>query len=436
MITVRIPGGSYVDARLDGAYAGIRGDVIQTHSGDIPTEGGTLPLFLRCNDGGPFVFAGQGSNFPGTVIWNRGWSRDPRIPTPHGVIYSGGDLFIWQGGPDQSSQGYRYVRPDGSLVMSDDTMLREGVSEWTDLSDAQDGSILIGQGHQGGGVVVRIDGVLRMLHAGACHAVRARQRDGNVVVAFYVTGDAGYVHWLSVDAMRALPAVAVAAPVPIPPVVIPPEPEHLSMKLDPRVRALLIAFAAKFPVPRTIGGGEAHEERARQWSIKFCEQVNFSLLGEGYGTKRADGGRPISKDTISQQRDGEMVTWDLLVGTGTGEPSLNLDPHGEVTTGQVFVPVDAVNHLGASVPEPAPTPTPTPTPPPAGCNCAADVAHVRADITALTDMLLMLPANLAGLVEQIMDEKLSELPAPEPSTAFPAYEGRIFGQKVRLEPKP
>jgi hypothetical protein len=48
----------------------------------------------------------------------------------------------------------------------------------------------------------------------------------------------------------------------------------------------------------------------------------------------------------------------------------------------------------------------------------------------------MLPANLAGLVEQIMDEKLSELPAPEPSTSFPAYEGRIFGQKVRLEPKP
>jgi hypothetical protein len=102
MITVRIPGGSYVDARLDGAYAGIRGDVIQTHSGDIPTEGGTLPLFLRCNDGGPFVFAGQGSNFPGTVIWDRGWSRDPRIPTPHGVIYSGDELFIWQGGPDHA----------------------------------------------------------------------------------------------------------------------------------------------------------------------------------------------------------------------------------------------------------------------------------------------------------------------------------------------
>jgi hypothetical protein len=50
-------------------------------------------------------------------------------------------------------------------------------------------------------------------------------------------------------------------------------------------------------------------------------------------------------------------------------------------------------------------------------------------------MLLMLPANLAGLVEQIIEEKLSELPAPEPSTSFPAYEGRIFGQKVRLEPK-
>jgi hypothetical protein len=90
----------------------------------------------------------------------------------------------------------------------------------------------------------------------------------------------------------------------------------------------------------------------------------------------------------------------------------------------------------APMPEPTPTPTPTPQPPPAtGCTCAAEVAKIREDITALTDMLLMLPANLAGLVEQIMEEKLSERPAPEPSTSFPAYEGRIFGQKVRLEPK-
>jgi hypothetical protein len=199
------------------------------------------------------------------------------------------------------------------------------------------------------------------------------------------------------------------------------------MKLDPRVRALLIAFAEKFPVPRTIGGGEAHEERARQWSITFCEQVAHSLPGEGYGTKRADGGRPISKDTISQQRDGEMVTWDLLVGTGTGEPSLNLDPHGEVTTGQVFVPVAAINHLGASVPEPTPTPNPTPTPPAAGCNCAEQ-------LEALTEHLMMLPANLASLVEQIIEEKLSELPAPEPLTSFPHYQGKFFGAPISLAP--
>jgi hypothetical protein len=239
-------------------------------------------------------------------------------------------------------------------------------------------------------------------------------------------------HQLLTDARVAL-AVVPSKPLPIPPVIT-PEPEPISMKLDPRVRALLIQFAAKFPVPQTPGGGEAHEERARQWSIRFCEQVAFSLPDEDYGTKRADSGRPISKDTISQQRDGEMVTWDLLVGTGTGEPSLNLDPHGEVTTGQVFVPVDAVNHLGVTVPEQPPEQPPT-QPPAAGCNCAAEVAKVRQDITELTDMLLMLPANLAGLVEQIIEEKLSELPAPEPSTSFPAYEGRIFGQKVRLEPK-
>jgi hypothetical protein len=220
--------------------------------------------------------------------------------------------------------------------------------------------------------------------------------------------------------------VVPSNPLPIPPVIT-PDPEPISMKLDPRVRALLIQFAAKFPVPQTPGGGEAHEERARQWSIRFCEQVDFSLPGEGYGTKRADSGRPFSKDTISQQRDGEMVTWDLLVGTGTGEPSLNLDPHGEVTTGQVFVPVAAINHLGASVPEPTPTPNPTPTPPAAGCNCAEQ-------LEALTEHLMMLPANLASLVEQIIEEKLSELPAPEPLTSFPHYQGKFFGAPISLAP--
>jgi hypothetical protein len=238
-------------------------------------------------------------------------------------------------------------------------------------------------------------------------------------------------HQLLTDARVAL-AVVPSKPLPIPPVIT-PEPEPISMKLDPRVRALLIQFAAKFPVPQTPGGGEAHEERARQWSIRFCEQVAFSLPDEDYGTKRADSGRPISKDTISQQRDGEMVTWDLLVGTGTGEPSLNLDPHGEVTTGQVFVPVDAVNHLGGTVPEQPPEQPPT-QPPAAGCNCAGEVAKVRQDITELTDMLLMLPANLAGLVEQIMDEKLSELPAPEPLTSFPHYQGKFFGAPISLAP--
>jgi hypothetical protein len=165
------------------------------------------------------------------------------------------------------------------------------------------------------------------------------------------------------------------------------------MKIDPAVRELLIAFAAKFPVPRTIGGGEAHEQRCREWSIAFCEQVAYSRPGRGYGTKRADSGRPISKDTISQQFAGDMVSWDLLIGTGTGEPALNLDPHGELTTGQVFEAVEAVNHLGAVVPPVEPPPVVEP--PPDGA-IAARFANIE---------------KLLGALEWRHDEQRRELDA-------------------------
>jgi hypothetical protein len=117
------------------------------------------------------------------------------------------------------------------------------------------------------------------------------------------------------------------------------------MQLPDSVKSVRARYIAAFPIPQG-SPGEGFEETARQWSIKFAEQVAFERPGEGWGMKRADPGRPISKDTIARQMDGRLHIWDLLTGTGTGAPRLNDNPESEDVTGQTFVPVAPTNHLG------------------------------------------------------------------------------------------
>lgn len=117
------------------------------------------------------------------------------------------------------------------------------------------------------------------------------------------------------------------------------------MKLPDSVKDIRARYIGKFPIPQGPMG-EEFEETARQWSIAFAEQVNFELPGQGWGMKRADPNRPISKDTIALQANGRLLIWDLLNGTGTGRPQLSPDPDSEDVTGQFFVGYAGVNHLG------------------------------------------------------------------------------------------
>lgn len=133
------------------------------------------------------------------------------------------------------------------------------------------------------------------------------------------------------------------------------------MKLSADVKALRARYVSKYPVPQGSPGA-AHEERCRQWSIRFAEQCAFSLPGQGYGMKRASPSRPISKDTLSQKTDVHFVAWDMLHGTGTGHPTVAPDPSSMDITGQTFVPVTPADHLGGAAP-PVEPPTTPPTPP-------------------------------------------------------------------------
>ena len=117
--------------------------------------------------------------------------------------------------------------------------------------------------------------------------------------------------------------------------------------------ALLQRFAAAFPLPQSPGGGGVHEDKCRAWCLQFAQQVRFSTGDASCGVKRAGG--PQSKDTIAQDvGNGRLMVFEIMSGAESGSPVLNPQPRGQATTGQTFIPVDAVKHLpdAALIPEP------------------------------------------------------------------------------------
>lgn len=132
------------------------------------------------------------------------------------------------------------------------------------------------------------------------------------------------------------------------------------MFLPPDVLLTRSRYIAVYPLWTMPAGPEA-EDRARKWTIGLAEQIAFEHPGQGYGCKRADPGRPISKDAIAQaQVDGRLVAWDMLSGAGTGSPVLVQHPEAMDITGQVFVTVPPVDHLSNGGTPTPPDPEPAP----------------------------------------------------------------------------
>lgn len=164
--------------------------------------------------------------------------------------------------------------------------------------------------------------------------------------------------------------------------------------------ALVRAFAARYPVPTGLPG-EAHEEACRAWTTQLCQQAAWSFPGARYGAKRADPGRPLSKDTLAQDRPDGLIGWDVLIGAGTGLPAVIGAPGPSLDLrGQAFVEVLGINWLDA--PAPMPDPPPTPEPPPApSCGCAEVAAQVAALTALLTPLLRPQPDGSVRLAVQI-----------------------------------
>lgn len=153
------------------------------------------------------------------------------------------------------------------------------------------------------------------------------------------------------------------------------------MQLPDSVRDIRARYVARFPIPQGAPG-EAIEEAVRQWAIGLAEQVAFERPGEGWGTKRADPGRPISKDGLARQMNGRLWIFDMVTGAGTGAGRLVENPEAEDITGQVFVEVTPKNHLSAAVPPPVSGPS---------------VPAVSVDVSAVLAQLAEMNGRLARL---------------------------------------
>ncbi len=180
----------------------------------------------------------------------------------------------------------------------------------------------------------------------------------NAIVAIF-TNDQG----VQFERVFYLDAPRVDLSLPVPPNPEPPEPEPpVSQPLPPLVKDTRDRFVAAFPVPHIVTGETlaAFEDRCRDWCWELAEQVHFDTRDPRYGVKSSSPTNPQSKDALAFNTP-PLIAWDLLLGVGTGAPTLVADPQSVSIPDQTFIPVPAVDHL-EDTPVP-PTPEPGPLPP-------------------------------------------------------------------------
>lgn len=141
---------------------------------------------------------------------------------------------------------------------------------------------------------------------------------------------------------------------------------------------------------------EQDQEQRRALTRKIIEQIVFEFPNEGWGGKSGDPGRPFSKDSIARcfeadlarcqgwNTTGRMFSWDWQDGTSR-RPAV--PPMRHDITGQNFIPVAGVDHLGTNGP-------PVPPPPPPGNN-----GDLEARLADLERRYAELDAAFRGFVE-------------------------------------
>jgi hypothetical protein len=404
-----IAGGIYGEALASGEFAVTVGASVRTHAGLF--TGPFVPLYTRVTKVGGFKFAGQRAEGEpaGTVWWDGDWHLDSRVPNGEsGCIWDqSGVLQVIEPGPHVTSQGYRYVAPDGRLVRGDETVgLLHGMNQRTDLSNAQDGSLIIGQGNPGGGVRVWDGSQLRELESGVCTFIRAN-REGDTVAIAYRKPEGCVLHWLTVADLRALPVVThnpvVVPPNPVidPPVVTPPEP----IVSIPNQKALVTEIRNAV-YPDMIGKPLNSIVKAFQ----VTKRVAWNLRGLGVGVVAAKQGSENNAEGYTSDivalSDG--THWDIFEdGEGKAFPDWRQVPaefNGPIVDRwrAAFDPGVIIGNDPGDEDEPI-DPKPVPV-----CDCKADLAALRASIAEA-----LLIAKSAA-IQADMALEIARMPDPEP----------------------
>lgn len=447
-----IPGGTSGDFLPSGEFAVGVSNGVETHLGFKavePPESGLL--YPRVTNVGGFKFAGQGhsDDLRETWLWDGTWKKQGKSTGTSPVIFdTTGQLLIIRPAPDQTSQGYRQIGPDGHPILGDASyQVWNGLNEYTNLGDG----LYIGQGNRdGSGVCVWDGNVLRQLTPGITTFVRAN-RNGDMVAIAYTKPEGVWLVTTTMSALRTLPLLNAPDKVPGPIVISAPEKEPLkevsmAEPLSSSVLSIVGRYVQKFPIPQGAGpedfdpvnngASSRFEDKARGWVLGLAEQVRFETGDARWGVKNAGGGRPQSKDSLTFNGP-RLVNYDMLSGVGTGHPVLVGQPGGEDITGQTFIPVFPVDHLGSGAGHTEPIPTPS------SPQALPPVAAPPVDFKPIVDAI-------AALAKDIADIKLqTQVTAGEVSKANLAlarieaqlnkgFDGaiRVFGQSTTFQINP
>jgi hypothetical protein len=107
-------------------------------------------------------------------------------------------------------------------------------------------------------------------------------------------------------------------------------------------QSLLETYAATFGLPAL------DSTAARTWTWNLAEQFDYSFPNEGWGTKQADPGRPQSTDCICTENP--FIGYDVIISQGAPDQHLAHMPDGIELTGQIYLPVNPVDHLSGDIP--------------------------------------------------------------------------------------
>jgi hypothetical protein len=185
--------------------------------------------------------------------------------------------------------------------------------------------------------------------ASDCQVIRTGNDNNFYPDALWVGGIILAV-WNTHDGQPGLASIDItAAREPFPGASVPPPtPEPETMRLPEAVQQTIRAM---WPKVEHLHAGSDNDRRTGTRII--IEQIVFSHPGQGYGWKASSPNNPPSKDAMARQVGGKLYYVDLI--DGTTRQLANLDGEMEDITGQYFIDVAGVNHLGA-----APVPVPQP----------------------------------------------------------------------------